>query len=109
MNNTTNRLSRARFSRLALDEPLSQGANDLRLSLHDAASGEAVEGALIDVTAIMPAMGHGHPGAPSIEESGGGAYVVRGLALSMPGRWDVHVEVEHQGTSDEAHFFYDIP
>jgi hypothetical protein len=144
--NETNRISRARFSRLLLcalvaswltacggaegtagsreqesiglrgaieftlipEAPLVQGENDLQLTLRDAASGEVVQGASIEVTALMPAMGHEAAGAPSIEEAGGGAYVVRDLALSMPGRWDVHVKVEHQGRTDEIHFFYDV-
>ncbi|MDI1431692.1 FixH family protein [Polyangium sorediatum] len=144
--NDTNRISRARFSRLLLcslafswlaacggegssaspdqesiglrgamqfklvpEAPLVQGENDLRLTLRDAETGAVVEGALIEVTAIMPAMGHEATFAPAIEEAGDGAYAVRGLALSMPGRWDVHVRVEHQGTIDEVHFFYDVP
>ncbi|MDI1443302.1 FixH family protein [Polyangium sp. 6x1] len=144
--NETNRISRARFSRILLcslafswlaacggegtaaspeqetiglrgamefklvpEAPLVQGENDLRLTLHDAATGKVVEGATIEVTAIMPAMGHEATSPPSIEDAGEGAYAVRGLALSMPGRWDVHVKVEHQGTTDEVHFFYDVP
>ncbi|MDI1476993.1 FixH family protein [Polyangium sp. y55x31] len=145
--NETNRISRARFSRMLLcaiafsslaacggaeqasgspdqesiglrgalefklvpEAPIMQGENDLRLTLHDAATGAVIEGASIEVTAIMPAMGHEATDAPAIEEAGGGAYAVRGLALSMPGRWDVHVRVEHQGTTDEVHFYYDVP
>ncbi|MRG94889.1 FixH family protein [Polyangium spumosum] len=144
--NRTNRLSRARFSRLLFgslaalwlaacggaedtggggeqesiglrgamvftlvpEAPLVQGENDLRLTLRDAASGASVEGASIEVIAIMPAMGHEAAGAPSIEEAGEGAYAVRDLALSMPGRWDVHVKVEHEDRIDEVHFVYDV-
>ena len=93
---------------LAPEAPLVQGENDLRLILRDASSGEAAVGASIEVVAIMPAMGHEAAGAPSIEEEGDGAYAVRDLALSMPGRWDVHVKVEHAGRIDEIHFLYDV-
>jgi hypothetical protein len=93
---------------LEADHTPSQGANDFSLSLREAATGAPVAGASIDVSALMPSMGH-PASAASIEEMGGGEYHIEGLALSMPGRWDVHVVASREGTSDEAHFTYDIP
>jgi hypothetical protein len=90
------------------DQPPAQGANDFHLSLRESATGASVVGASIDVSALMPSMGH-PASAAYIEEVGGGEYVVHGLALSMPGRWDVHVAASREGADDEASFTYDIP
>src|SRR5690349_21693861 len=90
---------------LDVDHPVLQGANDFDVSLREVGTGAPVAGASIEVSALMPSMGH-PANAASIEEVGGGEYVVRGLALSMPGRWDVHVVASRAGTNDEAHFTY---
>jgi len=91
------------------EKPLLQGENDLRISLRDAATGAPLTGAELDVSALMPAMGHESPTPASIEELGGGEYAVHDLALPMPGRWEVHIVATRGETSDEARFDYDIP
>ena len=90
------------------EKPLSQGANDLLISIHEASTHAAFLGAVVDVSAIMPAMAHDSPRAATIEELEGGTYIARGLALPMSGRWYVDVKATRQDAFDTVRFTYDI-
>jgi len=90
------------------EKPLAQGTNDLLLSIHEASTHAAFMGAVVDVSAIMPAMAHDSPNSATIEEREGGTYIVQGLALPMAGRWYVDVKATRQDTFDTVRFTYDI-
>ncbi|HRI68805.1 MAG TPA: FixH family protein [Polyangium sp.] len=90
------------------DKPLSQGSNDLRISIHDATADEPFTGAAVDLSAIMPAMAHDAPNAAT-DEVGDGTYLARDVSLSMPGRWEIHVQASRSDATDEVRFVYDIP
>jgi hypothetical protein len=65
------------------------------------------EARLTAASAVMP--GHGHDTAsPSIERTET-EYRVSGLLLFMPGRWEVTLELEVGGASDQAVFSVDVP
>ena len=93
---------------LDADQPISQGSNDLHLTIDEIATAAPFSGATVEVSARMPAMGHA-AAVPTIEETGGGAYVVHGLALPMAGRWEIHVVASRAGTRDDTTITYDIP
>jgi hypothetical protein len=84
------------------------GANQFRLVLQDARTGEPIGGAAVDVHALMRSMGHDSV-TSSIEEIGDGAYSVESLFFSMPGLWEVRYRASREGTTDEAAFMYEIP
>jgi hypothetical protein len=65
----------------------------VRTRLRDAASGELLEGALVEVDAEMPHHGHGMTTTPVHRELGGGVYLSDGMRLHMPGRWELLVRV----------------
>lgn len=90
------------------DAPLSPGTNDLRISIHDADTDAPLTGATVELSAIMPAMAHGAPEAPTIEEMGAGVYLARDVALPMAGRWEVHVHASQADKQDMVTFMYDI-
>lgn len=90
------------------EKPLSQGTNDLLISIHEASTHAAFVGAVVELTAIMPAMAHDSPHAATVEESEGGTYLARGLALPMAGRWHVNVTATREDASDTVQFTYDI-
>jgi hypothetical protein len=102
-------------------EPLEIRAENSGLALSVVLDGDAVvrgenaflvrlsdtEATLTAASAVMP--GHGHDTAsPSIELTDN-EYRVTGLLLFMPGRWEVTLELEVGGTSDQAVFSVDVP
>jgi hypothetical protein len=90
------------------EKPLSQGANDLLISIHEESTHAPFMGAVVDLSAIMPAMAHATPLPATIEEIDGGTYVARGLALPMAGRWYVDVKASRADALDTVRFTYDI-
>lgn len=90
------------------EAPLSQGTNDLLISIRDASTHMAFTGATVDLSAVMPSMAHDTPRAANIEERDDGTYVAHGLALPMAGRWYVEVNATREDMSDTVRFTYDI-
>jgi hypothetical protein len=87
---------------VALDgDAVARGENAFLVRLSD------TEATLTAASAVMP--GHGHDTAsPSIELTDT-EYRVTGLLLFMPGRWEVTLELEVGGASDQAVFSVDVP
>lgn len=52
-----------------------------------------VEGAALEISSWMPAHGHAGPTLPTATEEGAGVYLVDHLAYSMPGLWEVVVDL----------------
>ncbi len=78
------------------------------LSIREASTHAAFIGAVVDVSAIMPAMAHDSPNTATVDELDDGTYLARGLALPMAGRWFVDVEATRQEAFDTMRFTYDI-
>lgn len=69
------------------------------------ASGAAVEGARFTVGGGMPQHGHGYPTKPRVtRELPGGVYVLDGMKFSMPGWWDLKLDIESPMGADQAAF-----
>ena len=80
------------------DEPTT-GDNGVTIHLQDP-GGEPLEGALLSVVPWMPSMGHGCSCDPEESEIGGGGYRVDKVRFTMPGSWELRVEVSVDGESD---------
>ncbi|MXU65091.1 hypothetical protein [Oceanomicrobium pacificus] len=55
------------------------------------------DGELRDVTATMPAHGHGMNYRPTIRQDGAGAYRIDGLLFHMPGLWRIEAVLQAAG------------
>lgn len=88
--------------------PDPPGVEPLRfdLGLEDAA-GAAVSGAGIGATPWMPDMGHGIDDEPVVAEAGEGAYTVD-LTPTMPGAWELRLEIDAAPGSDAAVIPFDV-
>ena len=64
--------------------------------------------ALTQASALMPAHGHGAPATPTITRTQTG-YRVSDMILSMPGLWDIMLDVDVAGAADRIEFTVDVP
>jgi hypothetical protein len=85
---------------LSLD-PDPPVTGDTRLAVLLLAGDAAVEGAALTLTPWMPEHGHGVGAAPRVTELGDGAYEAD-FAWSMPGAWEVTIDIEADGGPDTA-------
>lgn len=80
--------------------PIKLGKNDLGIT-----AGVGVE--VVNVSALMPAHGHGTK-PPAVERTADG-YRVKELVLYMSGRWEVRFALRAGGAEDEALITVDVP
>jgi len=75
------------------------------------ASGQLVQGAMIDVSGGMPQHGHGLPTQPQVVEQRGdaGHYLLEGLKFSMTGWWVIKLEVRSPIGTDAVTFNVVLP
>ncbi len=83
--------------------PPRKGSEMLMVHLTDAA-GAPVTGATLQVTATMPAHGHGLGATPHVEETGEGNYMVHNVFFQMAGHWVLDVTVSAERTTDVVQF-----
>jgi hypothetical protein len=83
------------------------GENTLHIHLMDP-EGNGLTGASVAVEPWMPAHGHGSPEEPVVEEASDGVYTVSNLVYSMPGHWEVRIDITHDDTSDRLVAEYDV-
>lgn len=65
--------------------------------------GQPVTGANVWVAAKMPGHTHASDGRRA-EELGGGVYEIDGIALDMPGEWELELDAEAEDAHDSASF-----
>lgn len=71
----------------------------------DAADGSPVSGARIVFDGGMPQHGHGFPTKPRVTgERAPGVYVLEGVKFSMPGWWDLRLDIRAGDVADTAVF-----
>ncbi len=73
--------------------PPAVGKNRLELELRNE-DGSFLEAAKLEAEPWMPAHGHGVPVRPSVKEMGAGVYSVEDLRFTMPGTWEVKVQIQ---------------
>lgn len=69
---------------------------------------EPSETQLTHASALMPSHGHGSPKPATIAETDTG-YRVSDMILSMPGLWNVFLDVQVDGAPDRVEFSVDVP
>lgn len=82
-------------------EQIVEGRNTLLVDFEPATT------ELVTVSALMPVHGHGiDPPSVSKTETG---YRVSNVVFSMPGLWDVFLDVRLDGKTDRIEFTVDVP
>jgi hypothetical protein len=97
----------------AAPAPPARFDNEWTLQVSQLANGVAggpITGATISVTPFMPKHGHGSPKDAVITElSTAGQYKLSPVYLSMPGLWEITLDVTTPSASDSAIFRFCIP
>jgi len=88
---------------LQIDAPLQVGLNSLKLSVQDG-KGAAIAGARLTITPWMPGMGHGVTVTPMVKEVGDGIYEVENIGFSMPGHWQLKIDISSAVQDDKVVF-----
>ena len=71
--------------------------------------GKTIDDAKIMVYGGMPAHKHGFPTNPQVTEKlGSGRYLVDGIKFSMPGQWEIWLDIVANGKKDKAIFTIDV-
>jgi hypothetical protein len=74
------------------------------------ASGQLVQGAMIEVSGGMPQHGHGLPTQPQVVQQGdAGHYLLEGMKFSMTGWWVIKLEVKSPIGTDDVTFNVVLP
>jgi len=73
-------------------QPPTRGTMRIELRVFDAATGVAQEGLTVDAVPWMPAMGHGTSVKPQVSIAKEGTYVLDGVSMFMPGRWELRID-----------------
>jgi hypothetical protein len=79
------------------------GFNELKMLIKTPNSSE-ITGASVSIKPWMPSMGHGVSEIPVVKEIGAGVYIASNVGFSMPGQWQLIVNTNQNGKSDEAIF-----
>jgi hypothetical protein len=62
------------------------------------------EGLTIEAEAIMPEHAHGMTVQPEVGDRGHGSFEVEGMLFHMPGKWEIYIDVMHNGVTETAVF-----
>lgn len=89
----------------ALPAPPEKGKNALTLEVKDA-EGKPLDDAQIAIVPFMPDHGHGSAVTPKVTPAGGGRYDVTDVVLTMPGLWEVRVDVQSPSASGAVTFAF---
>ncbi len=88
------------------EEPLSEGAIDLTLSVRR--GGQLVDQVTVAATVLMPAMPHG-ASSPEPEQVAPGRFLLQDVDLSMPGRYELEILATTDQIEDWASITLDVP
>jgi hypothetical protein len=88
-------------------DPPAVGDNTLALELADA-RGANVVGATLAVYAWMPTHGHTITSTPVVSDLGEGTYRIEGVSFTMPGRWELSIDVSASGAEDRLNLALDV-
>ncbi len=93
--------------RTAPIQPPERGRTAVELLITDE-TGAPRDDLSLSVLPWMPDMGHGASSDPSVEPMGNGRYDVYGVAMFMPGRWELRTEITGS-VDDSAIIAFQIP
>lgn len=83
------------------------GTNELRFYVFKG-MGTPVTGATIDVEPWMPGHGHGSTEVPVVSEDGDGWYTVSNVFYTMPGYWELYIDIDDSVDADSVTFEYNV-
>lgn len=83
------------------------GTNQLRLYVFKG-MGTPVTGATIDVEPWMPGHGHGSTEVPIVAEDGDGWYTVSNVFYTMPGYWELYIDIDDAVDTDSVTFEFNV-
>lgn len=96
-----------RYAVALVPPPVAPAINEMHswtVKLMDA-SGKPVTGAMFTVGGGMPQHGHGFPTRPRVtREVDGGTYLVEGMKFSMPGWWNIKLDIRGAQGEDKVTF-----
>ena len=78
--------------RTSPEQPPGRGISSVEYTITDQ-GGRPRDDLELSVVPWMPAMGHGASTKPTIEAKGEGRYVVSGVSMFMPGRWELRTAI----------------
>ena len=87
-------------------DPPRVGNNSLGVELVDV-EGTLVTGAMLTVFGWMPVHGHSMQTA-TVSDAGDGTYRIDPVALAMPGRWELRVDVSTSASQDHLDLAVDV-
>jgi len=99
------------LGKLAIDvrtaplQPPTRGLQGVQLVIRDSKTGASEPGLALGVLPWMPAMGHGAPLTPRVEEGPPGTYVVSEVDFFMPGTWELRLSISGAVTDHAAPSF----
>lgn len=91
----------------AMPEAPVTGVNMVHLKLLDAQNAP-VSGATIEVEPFMPGHGHGTPEVPSVADDDEGMYTISNIKYTMPGAWELRIDVSAGGIQDRIIADYEV-
>lgn len=99
----------SKFKVAASHDPVQPvtGTNALRLYVFKG-TGTPVTGATIDVEPWMPGHGHGSTEVPVASEDGNGWYTVNNIFYTMPGYWELYIDIDDSVDADSVTFEYNV-
>lgn len=87
--------------------PPVSGENTLQIHLMDA-DGAPVSGATLQVTPFMPGHGHGTHATPKVDAGANSIYDVSNIVYTMPGRWELTIDITHAQLQDQIVADFDV-
>jgi hypothetical protein len=93
--------------RTAPSQPPERGISTIQLVVRDR-NQVLQEGIDVQATPWMPSMGHGASVLPTVSSPSKGTYVLDGVYMFMPGRWELRTAFSGRVT-DSATAAFDIP
>lgn len=82
--------------------PVHRGTNTFALTTADDANN-------VSVTVWMPSMGHGAPSDPRVVKESGSTYRLEDVVFSMPGTWELKVNVTCPSRAGTRAFRFEVP
>jgi hypothetical protein len=90
---------------LIKQEELKVGRNDFALIIHDNKDRD-VEDAVLNIVSRLQEQAIAV--SPVIRNKGYGLYGVENLLISMPGQWELKIEIKKDGVEDSLFFYFPV-
>jgi YtkA-like len=91
----------------APEQPPTFGKVTVKLFITDNTTKRPCSGLTVNVTPVMPSMGHGTSEVPTAQDLGDGLYVFDSVNLLMPGQWELLTEIVDD-SQDSITFSIDV-